>query len=85
VPPVRQPQPFWASYTDARVLGDGRVGGRPVWIVSFFDPITPAWFEARVEKSTGRTLLLGMTAAAHFMRHVYGPFDAPFQLQPPST
>jgi hypothetical protein len=85
VPPVRQPQPFWASYTDAHVLGDGSVGGRPVWIVSFFDPITPAWFEARVEKSTGRTLLLGMTAAAHFMRHVYGPFDAPFQLQPPST
>ena len=32
------------------------VGGKPVWVVSFFDPVTPAWFEARIEKSTGRTL-----------------------------
>jgi hypothetical protein len=85
LPPVRQPQPFWSGYTDARVLGEGSVAGRPVWIVSFFDPITPAWFEARIEKGSGRTLLLGMTAAAHFMKHVYGPFDAPFQLHPPST
>ena len=24
-----------------------------------------------------------MTAVAHFMHHVYGPFDAPFELRPP--
>jgi len=83
VPPIRQPTPFWASVTDARVLGEGTVRGKPVWIVSFFDPVTPAWFEAQVEKATGRTLMLTMTAVAHFMRHVYGPFDAPFELKPP--
>jgi hypothetical protein len=82
-PPIRQPVPFWASYATARVLGQGVVGGKPVWIVSFFDPLTPAWFEARVEKSTGRTLVLDMIAVAHFMHHVYGPFDAPFELHPP--
>jgi len=25
-----------------------------------------------------------MTAAAHFMRHDYGPFDAPLTITPPS-
>jgi hypothetical protein len=83
LPPIRQPQPFWASYSDARVLGEEMVDGKAVWVVSFFDPVTPAWFEARVEKSTGRTLILDMTAVAHFMHHVYGPFDAPFELHPP--
>jgi hypothetical protein len=83
LPPIRQPQPFWASVRNARVLGDETVDGKPAWVVSFFDPVTPAWFEARVEKSTGRTLLLDMTAVAHFMHHVYGPFDAPFELHPP--
>ena len=83
LPPVKQPQPFWASVRNARVLREGIVGGKPVWVVSFFDPVTPAWFEARVEKATGRTLVLDMTAVAHFMHHVYGPFDAPFELHPP--
>lgn len=83
VPPIRQPRPFWASVAGARVLGDETVDGKPVWVVSFFDPVTPAWFEARVEKATGRTLVLDMIAVAHFMHHVYGPFDAPFELHPP--
>jgi hypothetical protein len=30
-------------------------------------------------------VLLGMTAVAHFMHHVYGPFDAPFELHPPAA
>jgi len=84
-PPVRQPQPFWAAVRDARVLGEETVDGSRAWVVSFFDPVTPAWFEARVEKSTGRTLVLDMTAVAHFMHHLYGPFDAPFELHPPPT
>ena len=83
LPPVKQPQPFWASVKNARVLREAIVGGKPVWVVSFFDPVTPAWFEARVEKATGRTLVLDMSAVAHFMHHVYGPFDAPFELHPP--
>jgi hypothetical protein len=83
LPPIRQPLPFWAGVSNARVLGSSSLAGKPVWIVSFFDPLTPAWFEAKIEKSTGRTLILDMTAVAHFMHHVYGPFNAPFQLHPP--
>ena len=31
----------------------------------------------------GRTLLLHMTAAAHFMVHRYGPFDRALSVEPP--
>ncbi len=84
-PPVRQPVPFWAGVTDARVIGSGVVGGRPVWEITFFDPVTPAWFEAKIDKQNGHTLRLEMTAVAHFMRHVYGPFNAPYRLHPPAA
>jgi hypothetical protein len=82
-PAIRQPLPFWQSANDARVLGSEKVAGQPVWVVSFFDPSTPGWFEARISKRTYRTLALSMIAVAHFMHHVYGPFDAPFRLHPP--
>jgi hypothetical protein len=82
-PAIRQPLPFWVSETDVRVLGAGTVAGQGVWVVSFFDPETPGWFEARISKRTYRTLELSMIAVAHFMHHVYGPFDAPFRLHPP--
>ena len=69
----------------AHVLGTETVSGHQVWDVSFFDPTTPAWFHARIDKATGHTLLLDMTAVAHFMHHVYGPFDAPIRLLPPTA
>jgi hypothetical protein len=82
-PPLRQPSPFWASAHDARVLGPEQSGGRGVWLVSFFDPSTPAWYLAAIDKQSYHTLELTMTAASHFMHHVYGPFDVPFRLHPP--
>jgi hypothetical protein len=82
-PPIRQPTPFWANADDARVLGSTVVGGRKAWLVSFFDPGTPAWFTATIDKANYRTLELTMTAASHFMHHVYGPFDAPLTLHAP--
>jgi hypothetical protein len=84
-PPLRQPQPFWNEATDAHVLGTAKVRSQRVTRVSFFDPSTPAWFEAAIDRRTGRTLELDMTAASHFMHDVYGPFDAPIELQPPAT
>lgn len=84
-PPLRQPQPFWVGAVDARILGSGVMGGRKVWDVSFFDPTTPAWFEARIDKQNGRTLELWMTATSHFMHDVYGRFDLPLRLRPPTS
>ena len=82
---LHQPQPFWVSATDAHVLGSGAFRGRPVWHVSFFDPRTPGWFMASIDKRTARTLDLHMFAAAHFMHDTYSGFDAPIKIVPPAS
>jgi len=82
-PELRQPIPFWVLETDARIIGTARVDGHAVWRVTFFDPETPAWFDAYIDKSTSRTLELRMIAAAHFMHDVYGPFNSAIDLSPP--
>jgi hypothetical protein len=84
IPALDVPQPTWGDVaTNAHVLGTGRVDGRPVWIVSFANPTTPAWFTASIDRRTYRTLRLRMTAAAHFMRHRYVEFDRPVTIRPP--
>jgi len=84
LPALRVPQPAWGSLaTHAYVLGDGRVDGRPVWVVSFANPRTPAWFTAWSDRNTYRPLRLRMTAAGHFMTHRYLEFDQPLAIRPP--
>jgi hypothetical protein len=84
IPALDVPQPTWGDVaTNAHVLGIGRVVGRAVWIVSFVNPTTPAWFTASIDRHTYRTLRLRMTAAAHFMRHRYLEFDRPLAIRPP--
>lgn len=82
-PELRQPVPFWSDVRAAHVVGSTTVHGHPAWRVTFFDPRTPAWFSAALDKQTLRTLELEMTATAHFMRHVYRAFNEPLQVQPP--
>jgi hypothetical protein len=82
--PIRQPIPLWEAVSNAHLLGSGTVLGRPVWEVSFFDPQIPAWFTIWVDKATMRTLELRMTAQAHFMHEVYGPFNRPLRIVPPT-
>jgi copper transport protein len=83
--PLKQPEPFWGSdrRTNARLLGGGTVGGKPVKLASFYDPVIPAWFELSIDPATGRLLALRMTAQAHFMRHRYTGFDEPLRIVPP--
>jgi hypothetical protein len=81
--PVTQPQPFWVTATDARVLGTVSVNGKPAWKVSFFDPKTPGWYTILVDKATKRTVEMWMTARAHFMHDRYSSFDAPLEIKPP--
>jgi copper transport protein len=78
--PLRQPEPFWTSVSNAYVL-ERREGS---FVVSFLDRRIPAWFVATIDRRTHRTLALRMTAAAHFMRHRYGPFNAPLEIRPPA-
>jgi hypothetical protein len=81
--PITQPVPFWVSFRDAHVVGSGTVGGRPVWLVSFFDPRTPAWFQVALDKRTSRTLKLQMMTTAHFMHDAYSSFDSARPVTPP--
>jgi hypothetical protein len=81
--PIRTPVPLWESVSDAHLLGTTTLRGRPVWKISFFDPQIQAWFTVWVDRHTARTLELRMTAQAHFMHQVYGPFDRPLRIAPP--
>lgn len=84
LPALRVPQPAWGSRaTNAYVLGTAHVGGRPVWVVAFANPSTPAWFTAWIDRATSRPLRLHMTAAAHFMTHDYTEFNRPLRISPP--
>ena len=60
-----------------------RVHGDPVWVVSFLDPVTPAWFTLWVDRRTYQTLRLEMIATAHFMRNRMGSFGAPLTVEAP--
>jgi copper transport protein len=84
---LAQPEPFWGAdpVHNARLLGTGRVGGRLVWLASFYDPKLPAWFELSIDPRTSRLLALRMTAQAHFMRHRYSGFDRPLEIVPPRS
>jgi hypothetical protein len=82
--PIRQPVPLWQSVSNAHLLGTSTLHGRPVVEASFFDPQIHAWFTIEVERATMRTLELRMTAQAHFMHEVYGPFDSPLRIVPPA-
>ena len=69
----------WAQVTDAHLLESSPT----TWRVSFFDPQLNAWFELWIERQTLRTRELRMTATAHFMHDVYGPFNGPARINPP--
>jgi hypothetical protein len=84
LPALRVPQPAWGGLaTNAYVLGSSAVGGHPVWVVSFANPNTPAWFTAWIDKASFRPLRLRMTAAAHFMLHRYVAFNQPLTIKAP--
>jgi hypothetical protein len=85
VPKLTVPQPTWGNLTvNAHVLGTARVGGHPVWVVSFVNPSVPAWFTAWIDQKSYRTLRLRMTAASHFMFHRYVEFNKPLRVSPPA-
>jgi hypothetical protein len=80
---LTQPVPPWTAVQDAHVLGAETFRGHPAWLVSFFDPGTPAWFTAVIERKTYHTLQTQMITTAHFMHDVYGAFNATPPITPP--
>lgn len=82
--PVRVPAPDWRRVRDPSLLGTTTSDGRRVDTVSFFDPTVPAWFEAEIDRQTSLPLRVRMIAAAHFMTHTLGAFNAPLAILPPT-
>jgi hypothetical protein len=82
---LHQPEPFWVEATDAHVVKTGRLRGHDVWYVSFYDPRTPGWFLAAIDRASYRTLDVHMYAAAHFMHDSYGSFNTSIKIDPPSS
>lgn len=81
---LTQPVPPWTAVQDAHVLAEETFEGHPSWVVSFFDPGTPAWFTAVIEQKTYHTLQTQMITTAHFMHDVYRAFNATPPISPPT-
>ena len=78
--PTPQPEPIWAGHvTNAYVLSSTP----KTYVVSFLKPIGPAWFTLVLDRRTMLPRTLRMTAAAHFMHHRYGDFNAAPRIKPP--
>jgi hypothetical protein len=82
--PTRVPEPDWRRVRNPSILGAATRDGRAVDMVSFYDPSIPAWFEAEIDRATSLPLQLRMIAAAHFMTHTFGAFNAPLEILPPT-
>jgi hypothetical protein len=75
-----QPEPIWSGhFTNAYLLETTP----KEYVVSFMKPLGPVWFTIHLDRKTFLPRNLRMTAAAHFMRHVYTRFNAPRQIFPP--
>jgi hypothetical protein len=83
--PIVQPLPFWVGERDAHLLGRVRTRGVDALRITFFDPVSHAWFEVLLDPRSLLTLRMDMTTTAHFMHHVYGSFDAPIRIEPPGV
>ncbi|HET7449709.1 MAG TPA: hypothetical protein VFJ78_03875 [Gaiellaceae bacterium] len=80
---LHQPVPPWGAVVDAHVLGPVAHDGRRATRVSFFDPVSHAWFTIVVDDSNHRTLQLDMVTNAHFMHDVFRAFDSTPPIVPP--
>ena len=81
--PLRQPTPPWVSAVNARVVATTMARGRPAVVITFFDPRTPGWFTATVDRNSFRTYDVRMVATAHFMHDWFHSFNETPPIRPP--
>ena len=82
---TRQPAYMWEGARYARVLGQARLGGRRVTVVSTFrpDPDYPAWMRLYVTPDR-RIARADMVAPAHFMVDRLSAFNHAGPIRPPA-
>ena len=83
--PVRQPVPPWADAVNAHVVATTVSRGRPASVITFFDPKTPAWFRATIDRESHRTYDVRMVATAHFMHDRFHSFNETPPIRPPTA
>jgi copper transport protein len=77
---TQQPEPIWSGhFTNAYVLETTP----KEYVVAFMKPLGPVWFTVRLDRKTFLPRSLRMTAAAHFMTHVYTRFNGPRKIYAP--
>ena len=76
-----EPEPIWAAghVTNAYLLE----ATPATYVVSFLNPLGPAWFTVRLDRRTLLPHSLRMTAPAHFMNHTYTRFNGPRKIRAP--
>jgi copper transport protein len=78
--PTPQPEPIWAGHsTNVYLLQKSS----STYVISFFNPLGPAWFTVWLNRRTLLPSQLRMTATAHFMIHRYTKFNAPPTIKAP--
>ena len=80
---TRLPQPTapWGTrIANARLLAETPTKV----VVSWVDPVVPAWFTGTFDRRTALPVELRMTAPAHFMRHRYLAFNRKVRIEPPA-
>lgn len=83
--PLSVPALQWTGATNVHLLGSATVAGQSASVISFYDPTFGGYFKLWIDTNTLRTLQLTLVAAAHFMHHRYGGFNAPLAIVPPVT
>jgi copper transport protein len=79
--PTPQPEPIWAGPATNVYLLETTPS---TYVLSFVNPVVPAWFTVRLDRTTLLPRDLKMTAAAHFMKHRYVQFNAPSRITAPN-
>ena len=82
------PEIAWAGSTEDELKERGEAYGKAVfpWSASgraIANGREDGFVKLLFDKTTGRTLELDMTAAAHFMHHDYLRFNGPLAIRPP--
>ena len=81
--PLRQPRPPWVAATNAHVVDTKVARGQTALVVTFFDPKTPGWYTAIVDRRTFHTYDVRMVATAHFMHDRFHSFGETPAIRPP--
>jgi hypothetical protein len=77
---TQQPEPIWSGHlTNAYLLETTPKD----YVVAFMKPLGPVWFTVRLDRKTLLPRNLRMTAAAHFMTHLYTRFNGARKIFPP--